>query len=214
MRLFLCRHGNTFNLGDESVWTGSTNDLPLVEKGEQQAHDVATWLRQDPDALSFTPSVIYASHLQRVKRFADLIKEDNGYDASIHHDECLNEIDYGSWTGISDQAVEEIYGRAPIDLWRQKSVFPAQGQWGETQDQVIDRINAFVEVLKSKHEDEDVLVVSSNGILRYFLNAFDPDLFKAHIDAENFQVKTGRMCFITYKENNTDVVFWNKDPNS
>lgn len=214
MRLFLCRHGNTFNLGDETVWTGSTNDLPLVEKGEQQAHDVARWLREQGVEIKLNPAVIYASHLKRVKRFADIIKQDNEYAAPIYHDERLNEIDYGSWTGISDAAVIDQFGSKHIEQWRQSSVFPPEGQWGETEEQVVTRIKEFVAELKKTYAGKDILLVSSNGILRYFLKAFDDALFEKHVTNHDFQVKTGRMCYITEHNNNAHVVFWNKDPNS
>ncbi len=212
MRLFLCRHGNTFNAGDATVWTGSTNDLPLVSKGEEQAHNVAKWLRQE-SGLSLEPKVIFASHLQRVKRFAEIIKTDNEYNVLVKHDERLNEIDYGSWTGITDDAVADQFGLDSIVAWREKSEFPPAGQWDECEEDVLNRITSFVEELKKDFMEQDVFVVSSNGILRYFLKALDPNLFADHVARQEFQVKTGRMCLLNVTSDAVRVEFWNKDPN-
>ena len=78
MKLILCRHGNTFGPDDTPVWTGSSNDLPLVEKGLEQARLMGEWLKKN----NITPTTIYAGHLIRVKKFADIIHK-AGYASPI-----------------------------------------------------------------------------------------------------------------------------------
>ena len=44
-KILLARHGNTFGPGDRIVWVGAQEDLPLVEKGEEQARALGNALR-------------------------------------------------------------------------------------------------------------------------------------------------------------------------
>lgn len=207
MKLVLARHGNTFNPEDRVVWTGSSNDLPLVQKGKEQAVAVGKWLR----ANGIDPDVVFTGSLKRVQDFMNISIEAADIKRNPIIDVRLNEIDYGAWTGISDEEVIEKFGIKPLDEWRNKSIFPAIG-WGETEESVMRRISTFVAFLKQDHINDTVYVVSSNGTLRYFLKALDENLFRSHIEANNFAVKTGHVCLLDVQADHADVVFWNKKP--
>ena len=68
------RHGNTFGPGDKVVWVGRETDLPLVEKGLQQAAAAAAAFRRK----GLIPEVIYCASLQRTRRFAEIVAETLG----------------------------------------------------------------------------------------------------------------------------------------
>ena len=211
MKLVLCRHGNTFGPDDIPVWTGSSNDLPLVEKGLEQAKHAGQWLKKQ----GLKPSYVYASHLIRVKKFADIIHDVFGMDDIAKHDERLNEIDYGAWTGITDAAVVEKFGQDALDNWRNHSQFPPEGQWGETKEEVVGRVASFIDDMVDNATDDDViLVVSSNGILRYCLKALDKDQYEKQQKQGELGVKTGRLCVfdIDLKARQSHMVCWNKNP--
>lgn len=211
MRLILCRHGNTFGPGDAVVWTGSSNDLPLVEKGFEQAEAVANWLADN----HYTPDKIYAGHLKRVHDFASHIKDKNNLATSLQSDARLNEIDYGAWTGKSDENVIAHYGASDIQNWREKSQFPSAGIWGESEVEVLARTKNFMTDLMAKaKQDETIFIVSSNGILRYLLKGFDEALFQSQLEKGEFQVKTGRLCMLSLENGVKTLNFWNKDPSA
>ncbi|MBK67711.1 MAG: hypothetical protein CMP22_06235 [Rickettsiales bacterium] len=210
MKLILCRHGNTFGPGDVVVWTGSSNDLPLVEKGFEQARNVAMWLKNDQIA----PDVIYASRLKRAHDFATTIKDQNDLSADILEDDRLAEVDYGDWTGITDEAVADKFGLDVIEAWRQNNQFPPKGQWGESEQEVLNRTKAFIDDLLGANKDSDktILVISSNGILRFLLKAFSSSLYEEQAKGGGSQVKTGRVCMLDIEGGQPNLKFWNKDP--
>lgn len=210
MKLILCRHGNTFAPGDTVVWTGSTNDLPLVEKGFEQAENVAKWLA----AHNIVPDQIYASRLKRVHDFATTIKKRNGLACDLTEDDRLAEVDYGAWTGLTDEAVAQEFGQEVIDAWRENNRFPPDGQWGERQSDVYSRTEAFIKDLIFAHEksDKTILVISSNGILRFLLKALSSDLYNTQVNEGGVQVKTGRLCLVDFEGTKPHLKFWNQDP--
>ena len=69
--LLFARHGNTFGPGDKVVWVGRETDLPLVEKGLEQAAAAAEALRR----TDLIPDAIYCASLQRTRRFAAIVAE-------------------------------------------------------------------------------------------------------------------------------------------
>jgi len=94
-RLYLVRHGETaWSLSGQH--TGNT-DLPLTERGEQQASRLAPWLR----AISFTH--VFTSPLQRAWRTCVLAGL--GSTATIAAD--LAEWDYGDYEGKLSQDIRE-----------------------------------------------------------------------------------------------------------
>lgn len=207
MKLILARHGNTFNPDDKTVWTGSANDLPLVPKGIEQAEAVGHWLRKN----NIEPDVVFSGSLKRVHDFVKISIDVAGITRNPIIDVRLNEIDYGAWTGISDEEVIEKFGITDLQNWREKSIFPTVG-WGETEESVIRRISTFVDFLKQDHQDDTVYVVSSNGTLRYFLKALDEKLFQDHVKIGDFTVKTGHVCVLDVTPDHVTVLAWNKKP--
>src|SRR4051812_27218223 len=93
MDLILSRHGNTFAPGQEAVWTGASNDLPLVEKGWQQADKLAHALM----ARTISLAAVYCGPLKRTRDYAVRVIEKVKFPGSEVVDPRLNEIDYGDW---------------------------------------------------------------------------------------------------------------------
>lgn len=205
MKLVLARHGNTFGPGDTPVWVGAKEDFPLVEKGLQQAHDVADALIRS----NLRPTAIIAGPLLRTKVGAEIIAEDTGFAGNIRIDDRLKEIDYGSWGGKSDAEITELYGSGVMEAWREDSLRPANADW--LPDETVLQSNAMsvlTEIRAGYSENDVVLLISSNGILRFYHAA----LYEGCRDAPSGKVKTGHMCLADIDGDAIKPVCWNSPP--
>lgn len=126
--LWLVRHG-------ETEWTVSRRhtgktDIPLTERGEQDAHVLAGALAEHPFAAVFT------SPLQRARRTAALA----GFaDAQVDGD--LAELDYGEYEGRTSADIRKE--RPDWLLWRDGSPGgESMEDAGRRADGVIERISA------------------------------------------------------------------------
>ncbi|MCD8562767.1 MAG: histidine phosphatase family protein, partial [Alphaproteobacteria bacterium] len=64
--LIIARHGNTFGPGDTVTYVGGRTDLPLVEKGVEQAKALGRYLKDN----RLIPDVVYSSLLKRTQETA------------------------------------------------------------------------------------------------------------------------------------------------
>ena len=204
MKLVLARHGNTFGPGDTPVWVGAKEDLPLVEKGQQQSLDAGHYLvRHD-----LQPDLIICGPLKRTLEGAAIISSLTGYEPSqIVVDDRLREIDYGSWGGKSDAEIEARFGAKVIEDWRERSIVPAEADWSPKPDNLRAHARAVLEDVLASGE-ETVLLISSNGILRFY-----HDIFYANIsDPPSSKVKTGHICLANWTGKTFEPVLWNYNP--
>ena len=212
MKILLSRHGNTFGPGDPVVWTGSTNDIPLVQKGEEQAHELAKTLL----AQKIFPTAIYSGPLQRTRRYASLVIEKMGLSLSPLIDSRLNEVDYGDWTGLTHEEVKARFGEEPLDNWDKKCLWPQTGNWGSSEAVIQKEVFSFIQDLDEKYASPDtvVLVVTSNGRLRYFLKLAEAE-FKRRVEEGSFKVKTGNICGLLSKgHHQIEIKFWDQKPSA
>lgn len=214
LKLYLCRHGNTFEPGDKIVWVGKHEDAPLAKKGLEQAHTMALHLEQQAEH----PSAFYCSNLQRTQRYAEIIKATLSNEAPIMTERALNELDYGDWGGLTTDQIISQYGEDPVKQWQEESVFPIAelGNWGDTAEAVEARIQDFVSRLIQLKEASDqpsqpIVIVSSNGVLRFFLKLI-PGEFERAIAAKTFKMKTGHFSILTYDGQDFRLTEWNQNP--
>lgn len=208
MQLLLVRHGNTFGPGDKIIRVGSQNDLPLVEKGEAQARDVARFIKDN----QIQAKVIFCSSLQRTKSFAQIIIDQLNLKFSPVIDDCLSELDYGDWSGLTNEEIIEQFGEEEFNAWEEKSQMPEKANWGSSETETIQNINTFIEKLENDFQgDETIIVVSSNGLLRYFLKLI-PGEFEKRITNNTFKMKTSHISKLIYDNNQWHTEFWNNSP--
>jgi broad specificity phosphatase PhoE len=166
--LIIVRHGNTFREGEPVVWVGGTSNPPLTEKGAQQAEllgvECAT---KFPDV-----KVIYHGPLLRTVDTAKAISSAYPVQPRLMLSEALKELDYGHWSGLSDDEVKKRFGNAEYDAWQKAAVWPPEERWGSRRQDVANALSVFL------REAEDVLdrggtvlAVTSNGIAREMLRA-------------------------------------------
>lgn len=200
-KILLARHGNTFGPGDKVVWVGAREDLPLVEKGEQQAAALGEALRD----AGLTPAHIVCGPLKRTRRAAEIVSELTGFDGDVLIDERLREIDYGSWGGKSCDEIIAEFGAEAREEWDLHHRRPAGADWSPSEDTL--RSNALASMAAAAELDGLTVVITSNGILRYMYNALTgPDA--------DVKVKTGNLCAVEISGNSGTRLFWNEKPSA
>ena len=205
MKLILARHGNTFGPGDTPVWVGAKEDYPLVARGREQAVEIGEVLLKRGIALTR----IIAGPLKRTREGAELIARELGFQGAIIIDERLTEIDYGSWGGRSDDELSSTYGPDVIDSWREKSIRPDGADWSPSEDELkTNAVSLLDEIRKSSADEDSVLLVTSNGILRFYHAVFYADA----PDAPSGKVKTGHLCSADVTDQTVTPECWNLSP--
>lgn len=207
MLLILARHGNTFGPGDTPVWVGANEDLPLVERGLEQSREIGRALKD----AGIVPDRILAGPLKRTRTGAALAGEQCGFSGEIEIDVRLKEIDYGVWGGKSDDEIAQDWGAGAVEAWRERSIPPAGAGWSPDPATIAANARAvFNAVTIERAEDHAVLLVSSNGILRYF-HAL---LAGAEAPPEDAKVKTGHMGAARVSGREARLVCWNLTPDA
>ncbi len=211
MKLILSRHGNTFGPGDKVCWVGSRNDLPLVDEGFEQARRFAAALKK----AGVMPTEIYCGTLKRSRDYAHILMEELGIERAEIEDKRLDEVDYGEWTGLSNQEIVDQFGKKAekaLDGWSKRSEWPVDAGWGGGEDVIVSATRGFVDDLLARHGEEDVVVaVSSNGVLRYFLKNVE-GAFEQKVEEEAFKMATGNISQFTFKNDEWSLDCWNKNP--
>ncbi|MCP9971482.1 histidine phosphatase family protein [Actinomadura madurae] len=149
--LVLVRHGET-EWSRERRHTGRT-DLPLTERGEEQARSLRAALAGRRFALAL------ASPAERARRTAELagLRVDGT-------DPDLWEWDYGGYEGITSAAIREE--RPGWFLWDDGVVPGDAGHPGETVEQVGGRADEVLARVRAALADGDVALVAHGHLLR------------------------------------------------
>jgi probable phosphoglycerate mutase len=207
MLLILARHGNTFGPDNTPVWVGANEDLELVEKGLEQSREIGRGLV----AAGIVPDRILAGPLKRTRTGAALAAERCGFSGEIEIEERLREIDYGVWGGKSDAEIAERWGADAIEAWRERSVVPAGAGWSPSPETLKANARAVYDTAtRDRSAGTAVLIVTSNGILRYF-HAL---LAGADARPEDAKVKTGRLGAARINEAGPELLLWNAEPSA
>lgn len=205
MRLILARHGNTFGPGDTPVWVGAAEDLPLTDKGRVQSVQFGLALNE----AGITPARIIAGPLQRTANGAQLAAAECGFDSEIEIDTRLREIDYGSWGGRSDAEIAAEWGEKAIEDWRERSIPPAEAGWTpEPADIAANALAVLQDITGAAASSDTVLLISSNGILRYFHALLGGDPGRP----EESKMRTGHWSIATYSPSVWQLEVWNAPP--
>lgn len=208
MKIILSRHGNTFSTTDPVIWVGATQDLPLVDLGLLQAKCLAQALQK----AEIHPKAVYCGPLKRTRDYAAIVLEQLHSSRKSIVDTRLNEIDYGNWAGLTNTQIQELDEDKELSAWENLSVWPKIATWKGSPSHMIKEIREFSKDLITQYQSTDtILVVSSNGRLRYFLKLI-PGLFEWHVKNNAFKVATGNICLLTYENRKWQMKFWNKKP--
>jgi len=166
-RIVICRHGNTFDKGDIVTRVGARTDLPLSISGIDQARGLAAHFKPNISGFNFTKA--FCSPLLRTYQTADFILTQGHAVSNLVVLEFLTEIDYGVDENKAEEAVIARLGQDAITRWDEEAV-PPEG-WDVDPDALIASWKDFL--AEHSAHDEDVLVVTSNGVARFALDAVD-----------------------------------------
>jgi broad specificity phosphatase PhoE len=151
--ILLARHAET-DWNREKRWQGLT-DLPLNERGREQARELAEKLEAVP------LSAVYASDLRRAYETALVVAERKGLGVTPMPE--LREVDVGSWTGLSQDEIMERFR----DAYTQMRTRTGRGwEGGETLAEMGRRVLEGIRRIAREHPGEVVLVVTHSGPFR------------------------------------------------
>lgn len=179
-QLWLVRHGETqWSLSGQH--TGTT-DLPLTDKGEQQAIRIGSFLKGRDFAVVLTSPLLRASETCRLAGFGEIAKRDPN----------LTEWDYGDYEGRTTSGIRKE--RPGWSLW--KDGVPR----GETIEHVATRAQAVIDRVVAS--PGDVLLFGHGHLLRILSCCWlglPPD------DGRLFAIATGSVSTLGY-ERETRVI--------
>ena len=159
-RIFIIRHGNTFESSVAACRIGAGTDLPLVESGRAQADRHGRWFA----AQNLGPCRIHSGPLQRARETASRMATAMDQRASGTLP-WLDEIDHGPDEGRPEAEVLARIGAQAIADWDEKAI-PPNG-WIADAD---NRIAAWKRCFADGGKGVDLLV-TSNGAARFALRA-------------------------------------------
>lgn len=200
-KIIIARHGNTF-LKEEIPRRIGITDIPLVE--EHRGRSIGKYLLEN----HLIPAVIYAAPLQRTMQTALLAIQEMKQDISLISDHQFSEIDYGLDENKTEEKVIQRIGENAIQLWNEKAIIP-QG-WKVDPQQIINTWIDFSKYIETKYLNQNILIVSSNGIIR-FAPYITRD-FQQFTQQHDIKVGTGHICIFEKEQEDTywQCVAWNK----
>jgi probable phosphoglycerate mutase len=196
-RLYIVRHGNTFEKGDVVTRVGGRTDLPLSKSGEAQAEALGNHFVAE--GVAFATAV--AGPLKRTRRTAGVILAAQAGAPELSFELFLREIDYGPDENRPEDQVIARIGKPALEAWEKDFVPPAgwrvdpaaiTGNWQEL----------FSDL---KQENGAHLIVTSNGIARFALAAAG----ETRADAK---LATGAYGVIELDGAGVRVLSWNLRP--
>lgn len=198
-RLFVVRHGNTFDAGQTVTRVGGRTDLPLSVSGRQQAEALAAHFADTHFAAAL------ASPLERTRATARAILNQRTDAPALLIRSFLREIDYGQDENQPEEAVVARVGAAALKAWDEDGTPPD----GWLVDPAAIRAG-WAQLLKEAaalKQDANVLVVTSNGVARFL-----PDVVDALSEGLDRKLKTGAWGEIDVGANGTRLTGWNQRP--
>lgn len=209
MDILCVRHGNTFAPGARVVYVGGKDDPALTEEGETQARDLAIAL-----ARARVPVAgVFCAPLERTRRFAEIVALSLALPMLPVADARLTEIDYGDWTGRTNEEIVGDLGQGEaLCQWNEGGVWPQESHWAESEADLKRRVAAFYAMLRERFsEDDTVLVVSSNGVLRYLAREALGETAKSD-PRFPFKMRTGHIGKIRERGGRAEIPYWNRPP--
>lgn len=203
-RIIIARHGNTFTKDQTPTRVGGRTDLPLVE--EERGTLVGEYLVD----VGLVPNKVFAAPLKRTMQTAALAVKALGFPMDIEEDNSFREIDYGPDENKTEDEVIARIGQEAIDKWNAEAIVP--DGWKVDVKATIDTWVDFGKKVFRDYRDKNVLIVSSNGVIR-----FAPYLtgdFAAFAASHDIKVGTGCVCVFEKEDENAPWVckVWNLKP--
>lgn len=156
-KLYLIRHGET-DYNNALRFQGQT-DIPLNQKGIEQAEKAADFFRDIP------LQAIYTSTLIRAKTTAEIIAGVKGMD--VQETDALREMSFGIWENMNSKDIQKKYAKE----WKDFFASPARTTipQGESMLDVQKRAYPTVQEILDRYPEGDVAFVAHGGIIRVLM---------------------------------------------
>lgn len=154
MKLIIVRHGKTIE-NEKGIMQGQGIGGTLSQLGIKQAKELAEKLKNE------TINKIYSSDLKRcMDTTNEIIKFHKNIPIVLVKD--LRERDFGEFTGIKKEDLGIDKNKLVGDILNIKQ--------GEQIKEVIERVAKFLEGLKEKHIEKNILIVGHNTINKIIIS--------------------------------------------
>ena len=156
-KLYLIRHGET-DYNNALRFQGQT-DIPLNQKGIEQAEKAADFFRDIP------LQAIYTSTLIRAKTTAEIIARVKGME--LQETDALREMSFGIWENMNTKDIQKKYAKE----WKDFFASPANTKipQGESMLDVQKRAYPTVQEILDRYPEGDVAFVAHGGIIRVLM---------------------------------------------
>ncbi|MEO1305335.1 MAG: histidine phosphatase family protein [Pseudomonadota bacterium] len=201
--VYIVRHGNTFDAGDTVTRVGARTDLALSLSGQIQAGALATHFAE------ITPGGFdraFCSPLQRTRQTAEAILDASVNAPGLETLEFLREVDYGPDENRPEDEVIARIGQAALTAWETDAV-PPPGWEIDPETVKTDWVN-FLNELEIQAPERPILVVTSNGIARFVLDA----ITDRQVALDSIKLKTGAYGHIRVARDVVSLLSWNVRP--
>jgi broad specificity phosphatase PhoE len=127
-------------------------------------------------------------------------------------DERLREIDYGLWEAKSSEEIQAMGGGAELDAWNKAGEWPRSPGWTPAPEAIAANVAELAgECAAGLGEGDAALLVTSNGILKFFLKLV-PGAFEDMAARGALKVATGHCCALRHRPRGWEVLFWDSTP--
>ena len=172
MYLYVVRHGETI-WNKENKVQGLT-DIPLSEKGIKEAKELREIVR------NLNIDVVISSPLIRARKTAEIIIENR---LPVNTDDRIKERDWGFNEGANIDSVDRH------DCW--DVILNTNVNYVEKIQDFMYRVSSFLEDIKVKYKDKNVLIVTHSAVSRvihYLLEYIPEDGDLSKIDIPNLRI--------------------------
>lgn len=197
-RIIICRHGNTFDKGDVITRVGARTDLALSTSGQVQAEKLRRYFETGNNTYKFERA--FCSNLRRTRETAIKILE-GGHTANLSEKAFLKEIDYGVDENRPEDEVVARLGQQAILDWDEYAIVP--DGWHVDPAQIQSEWRRFLTEMSKT--PGDILVVTSNGIARFCLDA----VHKIACENPSLKLSTASFGLITCDAQKFTIESWN-----
>lgn len=154
MELYVVRHGQT-EANVKHLFNG-VNSLDLTDMGVKQAEELI------PKIKNIDIDYIYCSPLKRTIHTANILNINN---KQIYRDNRLIERECGKYTLQPIDSIEDINALYNKD----KNKYPDF----ESFSSIIERVSDFIQELKEKYDNENILIITHGDVILGFQEFFN-----------------------------------------
>lgn len=197
-RLYVVRHGNTFDKGDTVTRVGARTDLPLSVSGQEQAQKLAAHFAGTPFSAAL------CSTLTRTRQTARAILSERIDSPALLIAPFLTEIDYGPDENQPEDIVAARLGPA-LEAWDRDGT-PPPG-WLVDLEAIRAGWRGLLARVAPLPETANALVVTSNGIARFL-----PDVVDVVPGGVDRKLKTGAWGEVLVTSSGSELLSWNERP--